>query len=282
MSEPSENQESNKIMLCMGEGKMTQHEKRIYLIGELLKENKEIEGSPIRANTVIPSSTEEQKQLLRSLFNIRPPLPTSEEFIKIQDEYLKEEINNKGIIVLDDELKKNNIYLWKGDITRLKVDAIVNAANSALLGCFLPGHACIDNAIHTFAGVQLRLECDKIMKEQGSPEETGKAKITKAYNLPSKYVIHTVGPIIQDEVMPIHCELLKSSYLSSLELADEWGIRQIAFCCISTGAFSFPNRLAAEIAIKTVREYLEKAKSGIKVIFNVFNDQDETIYKSLL
>lgn len=268
-------------MLCVG-GKMTQQERRVYLIGELLKENKEIEGFPIPANTVIPSNIEEQRQLLRALFNVRPPFPIHSEFIKIQDEYLKEEINKRGIVDLTDPLKKTNIYLWRGDITRLKVDSIVNAANSALLGCFVPGHACIDNAIHTFSGIQLRLECNEIMETQGFPEPTGSAKITKAYNLPSRYVIHTVGPIIQTEVTSNHCELLRSSYSSSLKLADEWGIKQIAFCCISTGAFSFPNRLATEIAVKTVKEYLNNTKSNIKVIFNVFNDIDELLYKSLL
>lgn len=256
---------------------MTQEEKRKYLILELIKEDKNY------GDVVIPENEVDQKIILRGLFNVRHPAPISEEFLKVQDEYLKEENRKKGVVDWKEipEIQRN-IRLWRGDITRLNTDGIVNAANDALLGCFLPGHACIDNAIHTFAGIQLRNECDAIMKKQGHPEETGKAKITKAYNLPSRYVIHTVGPIVGDKVTNKDCELLKSSYLSSLKLADEACLKSIAFCCISTGAFFFPQESAAKIAVETVKEYLEKTKTNIEVIFDVFGEKDERIYQQLL
>lgn len=257
--------------------KLTQEERRRYLILELIKENKNYQG------VAMPEDEAEQKKLLRALFNVRMPSPISDNFLKVQDEYLKEESRKKGIVDWKDipETQKR-IRLWKGDITCLNTDGIVNAANDSLLGCFVPGHLCIDNAIHTFAGVQLRNECDEIMKKRGTPEETGKAKITKAYNLPSKYVIHTVGPIIYGKVTNEDCVLLKSSYLSSLKLADEAGLKSIAFCCISTGAFFFPQEEAAKIAIHTVKEYLENTKTDIEVIFDVFGEKDERIYKRLL
>ena len=256
---------------------MTQEERRKYLILELIKENKNY------ADVCIPKDEISQKQLLRALFNVRLPSPISDSFLKVQDEYLREEIRKKRIVDWKEipELQRH-IHLWKGDITRLNTDGIVNAANDALLGCFVPGHDCIDNAIHTFAGVQLRNECDEIMKKQGHPEETGKAKITKAYNLPSRYVIHTVGPIIGGNVSIEDCDLLKSSYVSSLKLADEAGLKSIAFCCISTGAFFFPQEEAAKIAIKTVKAYLENTKTDIDVIFDVFGEKDERIYRKLL
>ncbi|MGP1414335.1 MAG: protein-ADP-ribose hydrolase [Treponema sp.] len=255
---------------------MMQEERRKYLILELIKENRNY------GNIAIPKDEISQKQLLRALFNVRPPSPISDDFLKVQDEYLKEENRKKGIVEWKDipEIQKN-ICLWRGDITRLNTDGIVNAANNALLGCFLPGHACIDNAIHTFSGIQLRNECDAIMKKQGHPEETGKAKITNAYNLPSRYVIHTVGPIVSGEVNDEDCSLLKSSYLSSLKLADEAELKSIAFCCISTGAFFFPQEKAAKIAVETVKEYLKNTKTNIKVIFDVFGEKDEGIYRKL-
>jgi hypothetical protein len=256
---------------------MIQEERRKYLILELIKENNDYEG------VVMPKDEAKQRELLRALFNVRPPSPINDEFLKVQDEYLKEETRKKGIVEWKDipEIQKN-IRLWKGDITRLNTDAIVNAANDALLGCFVPGHHCIDNAIHTFAGIELRNECDAIMKKQGHPEETGKAKITKAYNLPSGYVLHTVGPIIYGKVSNEDRRLLKSSYLSTLKLAEERGLKNIAFCCISTGAFFFPQEEAAKIAIKTVKEYLETTKTNIEVIFDVFGEKDERIYRKLL
>ncbi len=255
---------------------MTQEERRIYLIKYLLGEEKRYE------NIEIPTNEREQKYLLKALFNVRMPSPASYEFIQIQNEYLKQEIAEKGITDYK-ELSPvdDGIYLWQGDITTLKCDAIVNAANSKLLGCFNPDHLCIDNVIQTNAGIQLRNECNEIMKNQGYDEPTGNAKITKAYNLPSKYVIHTVGPIVYGRLTDKECKQLRSSYLSCLELAEKNGISNIAFCCISTGEFHFPNRKAAEIAIETVKEYKKKTNSKIEVIFNVFKDIDYEIYREI-
>ncbi len=256
---------------------MTQSERRIYLIEKLLSENKQYR------ETEIPANSHEQKQLLRSLFNVRMPKPIDSEFVKIQNEYLTEETKQKGITDFNDlEPVKKGIYIWQGDITTLKIDAVVNAANSRMLGCFYPCHGCIDNAIHTFAGVQLRLECARIMDDQGHAEETGKAKITPAFNLPCKYVLHTVGPIITSELSEKDCNLLASCYHSCMELADKNKIKSIAFCCISTGEFHFPNEKAAEIAINTIEEYRKKTKTEIEVVFNVFKQKDYTVYRKLL
>lgn len=256
---------------------MNQAERRMYLIKKLLSERSKY------ANMQIPTNAQEQKKLLRSLFNIRIPEPVSEEFLKIQDEYLQEEISRKGITLLEDLMpEKDNLYLWQGDITTLRCDAIVNAANSQLLGCFCPCHGCIDNAIHTYAGVQLRLACADIMLEQIVDEEPGNVKITPAFNLPCNYVFHTVGPIVRGLLTKKDEELLASCYRSCLELAALSRIDSIAFCCISTGEFHFPNNRAAEIAIQTVTEFIQKKNSEIKVIFNVFKDLDYEIYKKLL
>ncbi|MCI5830717.1 MAG: protein-ADP-ribose hydrolase [Treponema sp.] len=256
---------------------MTQNERRIFLIKYLLAEN------PQYKKIEMPETEDEQKHLLRALFNMRPPLFVSNDFLTVQNEYLMEETSKKGITKLSDltPVFNDDIYLWQGDITTLECGAIVNAANSALLGCFSPNHSCIDNAIHTFAGVQLRLECDKIMKKQEHDEETGKAKITDAYNLPCKYIIHTVGPIVQDVLLPQHKELLAGCYNSCLNLAVENKIDSIAFCCISTGVFGFPQKEAAQIAFKTVQDFKQKTLSKIKVIFNVFTDRDKMIYENL-
>lgn len=178
-------------------------------------------------------------------------------------------------------MRGEDLYLWQGDITTLKCGAVVNAANSQMLGCFCPCHGCIDNAIHTFAGVQLRLACDNLMKQQGHEEQTGQAKITPAFNLPSEYVIHTVGPIIQGKLKQSDCELLADCYRSCLTLAEKNGVTSIAFCCISTGEFQFPNEKAAEIAVQTVRKYKSQTQSKIKVVFNVFKDVDYEIYRKL-
>lgn len=256
---------------------MTQSEKRIYLIKRLLTEQPQYRENPI------PKKTPEQVRLLRALMNLRPPKEACPQFMKIQNEYLKAEITAKGITDIS-ELSQtaSGFYLWQGDITTLRCDAIVNAANSQMLGCFCPCHGCIDNAIHTYAGVELRLECAEIMKKQGYAEPVGKAKITKAYNLPCRYVIHTVGPMIDDHVTKRDEELLASCYRSCLELADQNDIRSVAFCCVSTGEFHFPNRRAAEIAIRTVSDYRKQSNSKIKVIFNVFKDMDYDIYRELL
>ena len=247
------------------------------MIQALLKEQ------PGYADLNIPASEQEQKNLLRSLFNIRMPISVSDGFLEVQDSYLQEEAVRKGIVALADLTPvQKNIYLWKGDITTLRCDAIVNAANSQMLGCFCPCHNCIDNQIHTFSGVQLRLACDGLMKEQGCDEPTGGAKITSAYNLPCRFVIHTVGPIIQGRVTKNDERMLASCYRSCLEAAEGNGIKSIAFCCISTGEFHFPNERAAEIAIQTVKEFKGQEKSGIEVIFNVFKERDYDIYRRLL
>lgn len=256
---------------------MTQSERRLYLITELKKEN------PQYAELPVPSDTAEQKLLLRALFNVRMPKAASDEFLKIQDEYLREETRLKGVTDISAFTPiQPDIYLWQGDITTLKCDAIVNAANSQMLGCFCPNHGCIDNAIHTYAGVQLRLACAELMKKQGHEEQTGHAKITPAHNLPCRFVIHTVGPIVYGRLTDKDCELLRSCYRSCLKVADENGLKSIAFCCISTGEFHFPNEKAAEIAIDSVKKYKAETQSEIKVIFNVFKDTDYKIYRELL
>ncbi len=225
----------------------------------------------------------DKKSYFRALVNIRPPLTASEEFLRLQDEYLREELRLKGVTdIADLSPVQPDIYLWQGDITTLRCDGIVNAANSQLLGCFCPNHGCIDNAIHTFAGVQLRQECAKIMKAQGHEEPTGEAKITHAYNLPCKYVLHTVGPIVFGKLTAEHERLLESCYRSCLALADKNGLKSLAFCCISTGEFNFPNERAAEIAVQTVLKYKRETKSNIKVVFNVYKEQDYKIYARLL
>ena len=231
----------------------------------------------------IPDDEQSQKNMLRALFNLRMPEAADKEFLLIQDTYLQEEIRRKGITDLADlKPAQQDLYLWKGDITTLKCDAIVNAANSQMLGCFLPCHGCIDNAIHTYAGVQLRQACAWIMEQQDQEEETGKAKITSAFNLPSKYILHTVGPIIRGRLREEDKTLLESCYRSCLELAESYQLKSIAFCCISTGEFHFPNSIAAEIAVSTVKEYKGKTGSKMEVIFNVFKEEDYRIYERLL
>lgn len=223
----------------------------------------------------------EQFRLYRSLVNIRPVGKASAEYLKAEDEFLQKMTAQKGITdIAGLQPVEKNIYLWKGDITMLQCGAIVNAANSGMTGCYHPCHNCIDNYIHTFAGVRLRLKCAEIIKAQGHEEPTGTAKITPAYNLPCQYVIHTVGPIVQDGLTQKHCNLLKSCYQNCLELAVQSGVKSIAFCCISTGVFGFPHDKAAEIAVQTVREFLKT--HDIEVIFNVFTEKDFDIYKRLL
>lgn len=256
---------------------MNQEEKRFYLIKYLLAENNKYN------DVKIPSYELEQKKLLRSLFNVRYPSPISDDFLKVQDEYLKEEIRTKGITDIKNlKQVEDGIYLWQGDITTLKCDAIVNAANSGLTGCYIPCHNCIDNIIHTYAGIQLRNECSEIIMNQGHEEETGNAKITSEYNLPSKYIIHTVGTIVSGNVTNKNKEELKSCYESCLKVADENKLNNITFCCISTGLFGFPNELAAEIAVNTIRKYRKETKTKLEVIFNVFKECDYEIYKKLL
>lgn len=254
---------------------MAQNKKVLYLIKYLLDENPKYRGIEI------PDDETEQFRLYRSLVNIRPAKEADAKYLETEDAFLKEVSGGKGVVdIAGLEPIEKNIYLWQGDITRLKCGAIVNAANSGMTGCYQPCHGCIDNCIHTFAGTRLRYKCNQIMLAQGYAEPTGKAKITPAYNLPCDYVIHTVGPIVQGRLTKEHCGLLESSYRSCLELAADNGIESIAFCCISTGVFGFPQKDAAEIAVKTVREF--QNKHDIKVIFNVFKDFDRKIYEKLL
>ena len=256
---------------------MNQAQRRLFLIQSLLKEK------PEYRDIAIPAEPESQRQLLRGLMNVRAPQRIGADFLKMQDAYLQGENEAKGITdVADLTPIQPGLYLWQGDITTLKCDAIVNAANSGMTGCYVPNHRCIDNAIHTFAGVELRLACAKLMEQQGYPEPTGQAKITPAFNLPCRYVLHTVGPIISGRVTKEDEELLASCYRSCLELAAENGLESVAFCCISTGEFHFPNELAAQIAVRTVKEFLKKQTSVKKVIFNVFKDLDKEIYARVL
>ena len=256
---------------------MTQTKRREYMIRYLLDEELKYK------DTEMPDDIQAQKRLLRSLMNVRSPKPISEEFLRVQDDYLQEELSQKHITSVSDlRPLEPGIYVWQGDITTLACDAIVNAANSAMTGCYYPCHGCIDNAIHSYAGVQLRLECDAIIKAQGHEEPTGTAKITEAYNLLCRYVLHTVGPIITGSLKKQDEDLLASCYRSCLALAEEYGLKSIAFCCISTGEFRFPNQRAAEIAVETVRKYRKQTGSEIEVIFNVFKDIDDDIYRELL
>lgn len=250
---------------------MNQNERLTYLVKYLLEEK--------NLDIAIPHTYDELFQLYRSLVNIREAKPISQEFLDIQDEMLQEENQIKGIVSFKNS--KDQIIVWKGDITRLNVDAIVNAANNQMEGCFVPGHHCIDNAIHTFSGIQLRNECHQIMEKQRYLEPTGKAKITKAYNLPCRYVLHTVGPIIRGNVTKKDEILLASCYENCLRLAEKNHLKTVAFCCISTGIYHFPNDRAAKIAVKTVKEYLKNSTIE-KVIFNVFKDEDKYIYQQLL
>lgn len=256
---------------------MNQSEKRLFLIQSLLNERPEYRG------VSMPQSSAEQRELLRGLMNIRRPQRISSDFLQVQDEYLKSETVDKGVTdIADLQPVQPGLYIWQGDITTLKCDAIVNAANSGLTGCYIPNHRCIDNAIHTFAGIELRLACQELMQRQGYPEPTGQAKITPAFNLPCRYVLHTVGPIVDGRVTERDEELLASCYLSCLELAAENGLESVAFCCISTGEFHFPNERAAEIAVKTAKDFMTEQASVRKVIFNVFKSTDKEIYERLL
>ena len=256
---------------------MNQREKRLYLIRALLEERQSDQ------TMAIPSEEAAQRRLLRSLFNIRMPASISPDFLRVQDEYLQEETRRKGITDLSDlSPLAPDLYLWQGDITTLRCDAIVNAANSGMTGCYQPCHNCIDNCIHTFAGIQLRNACAEMMEKQGYAEPSGQARITPAYNLPCKYVIHTVGPIVQGRLTKRHEELLASCYRSCLELAEQNGCKSIAFCCISTGVFGFPQKRAAEIAVQTVKAYQAATRSELEVIFNVFKNADCEIYRGLL
>lgn len=266
---------------------MTQTERMEYLIQELIKEEEELQ------EIQMPEDDKEKRRLLRALMNIRMPKKISRKFLKVQDEFLQQEVREKGIQYIEElpsaksrrpatrVRNADKMVLWQGDITRLSCDAIVNAANSRLLGCFVPNHGCIDNAIHSSAGIQLREECARLMALQKDEEPNGMAKITKAYNLPCEYVIHTVGPIVMGDVTEEQKAELRSCYQSCLELAEDWHLHSIAFCCISTGEFHFPNDLAAEIALDTIDRFLDISQYVNKVIINVFKEEDYRIYDRL-
>lgn len=255
-------------------------ESRTYLISALLDDMPHARGWA----ATYADDPVSQRRLLRGLMNRRPPLPLDPEFLAVQDAFLRAENEARGVVEVSDltPLGDEGFILWRGDITRLRADAIVNAANEALLGCFIPEHNCIDNAIHSAAGLQLRAACDRLMAEQGHPEPTGKAKITPGYNLPAGSVIHTVGPIVNGPLTDAHRHALADSYRNCLALALEHRLRHIAFCCISTGVFHFPNAAAADIAIQTVRDTLKQTPQDITVIFNVFTDLDEQLYRDRL
>ena len=256
---------------------MNQSEKRLFLIQALLNER------PSCKKQEIPEDPARQKILLRGLMNVRHPGAASEAFLRLQDEYLREETAAKGVTDAADLTPvQPGMYLWQGDITTLRCDAIVNAANSGMTGCYIPNHRCIDNCIHTYAGVELRQYCENLMERQGYPEPTGRAKLTPAFNLPCRYILHTVGPIVSGRVTQRDKDLLASCYRSCLELAAENGLESVAFCCISTGEFHFPNDPAAEIAVNTVTDFLKRDTSVQKVIFNVFKDLDKELYEKRL
>ena len=266
---------------------MTQNERLDYLVEEFKTDSVRYK------DLTTPSDTEGKRQLLRSLMNIRMPKEMPEEVLKVQDEYLSGRVQEKGVVRLSDipAIKDSNniLSIGQGDSTRLKVDAIVNAANSQMLGCFVPMHTCIDNCIHTFAGVQLRAECSRQMKKMRArygrdyEQPTAVPMLTDAYNLPAKKVVHIVGPIVQDELTPELEEDLADCYTNTLELCAENDLRSVAFCCISTGVFHFPNKRAAEIAVQTVKDWLEAHPGKVdRVIFNVFKDEDRRYYESEL
>ena len=252
---------------------MTNREKLEYLTKYLLKERKMPEE--------LPDNEQELFLLYRSLVNTRLPAPIDDEYLRTEEEYLRSAAVNKGITDVSSlQPREPHIFLWHGDITTLRCGAIVNAANSGMTGCYSPCHSCIDNCIHTFAGVRLRNKCDEIMREQGHEEPTGSSKITPAYDLPCKYVIHTVGPIVHGALDDEHCRLLRSCYESCLDTAVKNDVGSIAFCCISTGVFGFPQDKAAEIAVDTVRKFVRT--HDLDVVFNVFTETDFMIYDRLL
>jgi Predicted phosphatase homologous to the C-terminal domain of histone macroH2A1 len=265
---------------------MTKEEKVSRLIQYLKNENRSYD------TLAEPVDSVGKRRLLRSLMNVRFPGPALNGYMELQDELLTEEAQEKGLVKVEElptaaeefgigqVRNADRMSLWRGDITRLQADAIVNAANSQLLGCFVPCHGCIDNAIHSAAGIQLRNACAELMEEQGHEEPTGKAKITPGYNLPAAHVIHTVGPIVGLKVTEKQKEELKSCYVSCLKLAEKEGLKNIVFCCISTGEFHFPNKLAAEIAVDTADRFLTGSKLE-RVVFNVFKEEDYNIYKKL-
>ena len=271
---------------------VTQEERLDYLVEEFKTDSGEYR------NIETPKDTEGKRRVLRSLMNIRMPRNISSDVLRVQDEYLKGRSEEKGIVTLSDipEIRKG-LSIWQGDITRLSVDAIVNAANSQMLGCFVPMHTCIDNCIHTYAGVQLRAECSRQMNQlrirygRDYEQPTAVPMLTDGYNLPAKKVIHIVGPIVpqgtgfasQYKLTPALEKDLADCYRNTLDMCRENGLKSVAFCCISTGVFHFPNRRAGEIAVETVTDWMREHPGEIeRVIFNVFKEEDKFIYESLL
>ena len=263
---------------------MTQEERLDYLVEQFKIDS--VRYKDLRT----PEDTAGKRRLLRSLMNIRMPKKMDEEILAVQDAYLKERIRENGIVHLSDiPVSKDKWSIWQGDITRLAVDAIVNAANSQMLGCFVPMHTCIDNCIHTFAGVRLREECNRQMTElrarygQDYEQPTAIPMLTDGYDLPAKKVIHVVGPIVQDRLTSELEKDLGDCYRNTLDLCPENGLKSVAFCCISTGLFRFPNKRAAEIAVRTVEKWLADHPGSVdRVVFNVFKDEDRLYYEELL
>ena len=271
-----------RLIFSLEASRMNRSEQLKYLNQALLSEMPQYREQA----EAFPGDEASRRRLLRALMNVRPPLPLSPGFLEVQDALLSAETEEKGVVdgnTLPPVPSDPRLVIWQGDITRLRVDAIVDADNSALLGCFVPCHGCIDNAIHSAAGLQLRDECNQLMAAQGRPEPNGRAKLTKGYNLPARYVLHTVGPIVRGRVTGQNRSDLASCYRSCMELAAAHELQSVAFCCISTGEFRFPNREAAEIAVKTVREFLDRQTTSVKrVIFNVFKGIDAQIYRDIL
>ena len=265
--------------------KMTQ-EQRLNTLVEAFKADSSVQYKDLQT----PADTEGKRRILRSLMNIRMPRKLNDSVLAVQDEYLRERIRENGIVTLSKiPVIRNGMSIWQGDITRLAVDAIVNAANSQMLGCFVPMHTCIDNCIHTFAGVQLRAECNRQMNQlrirygRDYEQPTAVPMLTDGYNLPAKKIVHIVGPIVEGRLTKALEQDLANCYLNTLDLCAENDLRSVAFCCISTGVFCFPNKRAAEIAVGTISKWLDEHKGRIdRVIFNVFKDEDKAYYEELL
>ncbi len=263
---------------------MTQAERLDFLVEAFKADSEQYK------NIQTPTDANGKRRVLRSLMNIRMPKRMDDTVLSVQDEYLRERIKENGIVTLSEiPVIRDGLSIWQGDVTRLAVDAIVNAANSQMLGCFVPMHTCIDNCIHTFAGVQLRAECARQMKilrnQYGVDYEqpTATPMLTDAYNLPAKKIVHIVGPIVQSRLTPALEKDLADCYKNTLDVCAENGLRSVAFCCISTGVFCFPNKRAAEIAVETVEKWLSEHGGRIdRIIFNVFKDEDKAYYEKLL
>ena len=263
---------------------ITQDQRLDYLVEEFKADS--VQYKELRT----PSDPEGKRRILRSLMNIRMPRRMDDSILAVQDAYLRERSREKGVVGLADIPEiRDGMSIWQGDITRLAVDAIVNAANSQMLGCFVPMHTCIDNCIHTFAGVQLRAECSRQMNRLRSrygrdyEQPTAVPMLTDGYNLPAKKIIHIVGPIVEERLTPALEQDLADCYWNTLALCAENGLRSVAFCCLSTGVFRFPKQRAAEIAVDTVGKWLGEHKGEIeRVIFNVFKDEDRAYYEKLL